>query len=524
VVIAPITDVVISTLGLPIPRPLLLTVGIVWLIYVTLLVLLGRIVDGMFVGLLVASTFSADIPLTEMAHTFSGHSVATALMFHGPLLGLLGGLYFLKSPAFDFQVPVYAFGAFVLATVLSAIFGGGPNKIAALWFSLYIFIGLLVYISTIFAVRYSSLSRRDAIFVFFLVVMTQATLGTLQLIRGQTFGFSELGEPVNLVVAELQFGVFSVPLGTHIAGFTGMSFQLSHLLILTFPLLIAAFIINDGTRRTLTGGIAVLFIFLIRGSSSDAARGAFLMGIISFGLLTYVVYQPSTSDITSQVDKRKQDIQSAILPAILTIGLLLYPSTGAGDSSSVSASSAATRSSGTTSGQGSAVSTGGGTSPTAVQVPAFLRPLYDTSIPLFDLSNLGVRLNQYLAAMEVFYNYPIFGLGGANFVLVGEQYGVTSPAHTELSYAVHSLYFNLLAETGLVGFSTFLITIALIYFHGVQGARSATSRTAKLAIVALLAGLSGSLSFMLLDKFLLTNAASWAQFWIVAAFTYALSE
>jgi hypothetical protein len=512
ILFAPVFELVVTTIGVSLPQPLLIGVGLTWVGYGVLLVALRRLVDGLFIGLLISSTFAANVPLTSAALRFPGDSIATLMMFHGPLFGLL--VFAIVFKWYRTNVPrlAYAFAAFVGAIVLSALFGGGPNTTVALWFSLYVLVGLLVYLVTIWTIQRTSITLDESIGVFFVVVCAQALVGVVQLVRGEPFGLSELGEGAASggEVLTVPF-LGSISLGTHVSGFTGMSFQLANLLLLAFPLLVVGYVKVSGWKRILPIGVGFVFVLLIRASVSDAARGAFVVELLTLVGLFLIIYLPRLTLLISRVREATDKVIQEVISAIGLLVVLLYPSSGAGQSTSQSSLSQSSESQGAS--EGETANAGDINSPSKTWLREQVESL---SIPLFDLSNLGTRVNQYLAGIDVFLQYPLFGIGGMNFVLIGHQYGIMSPEQTDLTYPVHSLYISLLAETGLVGFSTFAITVGFIYLYGYRSARSQTMIRA--VPLALLAGLSGTLAFMLFDVFLFTNAAAWAQFWIIAAF------
>jgi hypothetical protein len=465
----------------------------------------------MFIGLLVSSTFAADVPLTSSALRIPGDFVATLMMFHGPLFALLVFGILFKWYQGDIPRLAYAFTMFVGTTVLSALFGGGPDTNVALWFSLHVLVGLLVYLVTVWTIQRTSISLYESIRVFLLAVCAQAFVGIAQLIRQRPFGLWELGEAgmtgIRLLTVPL---LGSIKIGTYVSGFTGMSFQLSNLLLLMFPLLVVGYLRIDGWKRIVPVGGALAFALLIRASASDAARGAFFVEILAFGALIIAVFRPSPARISSSLQASISRISQRVVATIAVLLLLLYPSSGSNRATKQSGSSDLTSN---TSGTGETTGTGPKTAPQGTGVYEQVESL---SIPFFDLSNLGARVNQYLAGMDIFLQYPLFGLGGGNFVLVGHQYGIASPEYTDVTDPIHSIYISLLAETGIIGFTSFALTIGFIYLYGYRSAR--TQNTDAIVPIALLAGLSATLAFMFFDKFLLTNATDWAQFWIIAAF------
>ncbi|WP_346353548.1 O-antigen ligase family protein [Azotosporobacter soli] len=81
----------------------------------------------------------------------------------------------------------------------------------------------------------------------------------------------------------------------------------------------------------------------------------------------------------------------------------------------------------------------------------------DRLVSIFDV-NIGPNANRVLAwqsSWHMFKDYPLFGLGQGNwFTNYKEKY--INPAETERVPNAHSNYMQLLAETGAIGFSTYM--------------------------------------------------------------------
>lgn len=76
-----------------------------------------------------------------------------------------------------------------------------------------------------------------------------------------------------------------------------------------------------------------------------------------------------------------------------------------------------------------------------------------------ETANFSIRLQQYAAAIEIGLTYPLFGIGGENFLLVAESYGVSRPI------VIHNAYLGYLAAIGIPGALLFigsLIAVLLI--------------------------------------------------------------
>nr|WP_303650381.1 O-antigen ligase family protein [Halalkalicoccus sp. NIPERK01] len=79
-----------------------------------------------------------------------------------------------------------------------------------------------------------------------------------------------------------------------------------------------------------------------------------------------------------------------------------------------------------------------------------------TYVPLADGDNLDTRVEKYQAAVDIAREYPLFGLGGANFELVADKY-IDGPVN-----AIHSTPFEFLAGTGVIGLLLYLVLLVVV--------------------------------------------------------------
>ena len=81
-----------------------------------------------------------------------------------------------------------------------------------------------------------------------------------------------------------------------------------------------------------------------------------------------------------------------------------------------------------------------------------------------DASAMG-RIRSWGVALQMWADHPVTGVGPRNFTLLYRRYGKTDDVHV-----AHNSYLQMLAETGLPGFSLFvgLLVVALLRLEGVR--------------------------------------------------------
>lgn len=197
------------------------------------------------------------------------------------------------------------------------------------------------------------------------------------------------------------FGQFS--LGTHIAGFTGMSFHLASLIVLTVPLTIVLAMRETGRKRGGLLGLTVLMIAILRGTTSDAARGALIVTLVGMCLTLICLYHTSLLDSIGPHSSYATSGRSrlvllgwTVLITSLSIIALFYPTSASGNKSTVTEIS----------GGGGG---GGGNGPSGhSQLEAINSTLQSLSLPFFDIANLGIRVKQYVAGVGLTYKWRMF--------------------------------------------------------------------------------------------------------------------
>jgi O-antigen ligase len=135
-------------------------------------------------------------------------------------------------------------------------------------------------------------------------------------------------------------------------------------------------------------------------------------------------------------------------------------------------------------------------------------------------STLGIRIQQYVAAVDLFGYAPFVGIGGGNFSWYAAVYGIPVPPGHPLPLALHNLYLSLLVETGLPGLLTFAAAAGtVLWYSGRSVVDAAAGRifetTDGVLAAGALAGLLGFLSIAFWDTVQIQITAI-VPFWVVA--------
>jgi hypothetical protein len=478
--IAPSIAVFVQMIGLPVPRPLLLAVVAVGGLYVALIVAMGRAVLGTCISFIVTSTFVANIPLTAAAPTYPGNLGPQLFLFQLPMLVLviiyaINGEYSLDS----FTRVEYAFGAFVLWSVLSALVGVAPRPYVALYFSIYMFVVWIGFGITLRSVRQEVLQLRGVLSVFLIAVYGHVVFAVAQFFNQGPFGFTVLGETnrsftrniVDLgVLGEYHIGVF-------LSGFTGGNSPLSILLILAIPIALALWRERDTIEQPFGFFSVLVMVGILRLTAKDAARGALLITILCFMLFWLWKARKEIGGL-DRIRKLVQRGKSYSILAIASIGIILYPSTTTGGTVKL----------GNSEKNGSNTGHAGGSTPSVINGNQPSSNPITVSIPYFNIASLGIRLQQYVGAILIFLDHPIFGVGGANYPFVAKEYGLPAKLAGNW-FPLHNMYLAILAETGLPGFVFFMLAFVFVFWNGLRRFLKQNSDT--LLAAGLLAGMVG---------------------------------
>lgn len=481
---------IVPVLAILTPVPVLVWVALVGAVYGTGIFLVGRVGVGTYAALLVTLTFVANIPLASASYlrSMSGSLGPNIWLAHGPLLGLLVVLFVRDSEQFyDVSRAEKLLGVFVGWVVLAAFVTRPPRLDTALFFALFVLWGGLVFAAIRRAHRTLPVSPGTTMSILACTILFKSCFALVEAVQGKSFGLTHLGElspELAETLATIPVGPFNIWVGTYVSGFTGMSFLLASLVVLVIPFTLAQ-ALDSVTPWQVLGSIgSILMAAALRLTGTDAGRGAALLAIALF--LGWIFLNRSSKP------KIRTDRGTAIVVAvaIVCIAILLVPSTQSGAPASTAAIPTGEP------------ATGGTSEPTSTDTP-------EISVPLFDLSSLGIRLSQYVAGIGLFVENPIFGIGGANFPYVAAEYGIPN------QLPIHNVFIALLAETGIVGFALYGGFLLSVLWRGIQSLRN--SQTDTVIRVTALVGIIGYLGFMFWDYLLLQSAASAFMFYAVCA-------
>ena len=374
------------------------------------------------------------------------------------------------NPRAYFSRAHLALGGFVVWVFVSVPFAAGPYPRLAFQFGLYVLQAWAVFAVVSWLAESGRLSLPAAAVTLATVIVGHAVVGLVEFTKGISFGPAGAVDGA-AVVGRLSLGPLGThPIGPYVSGFVGSS-ALGSLLAMLAPLLCVLAFRAHGLQRFVWTTSWLLCAFVLRMTGWDTARGAFLLGTAVVGIGLVGRYRAEHSISIDPVRMVFATLAAALglvvtlLPSSVTSTSLRLEPTGLTmdpnswlpiGASSVGAVASIAR---------AANAAAGATNASAGYGPEYLSPervasaASSLSIPLFDLSALEVRLQQVVAGIDLFLQYPTFGIGGANFYYVAEAFGLPK-------LWLHTVYAALLAETGLPGFLFYVVALMVVVATG----------------------------------------------------------
>ncbi|MFC6835086.1 O-antigen ligase family protein [Halomarina ordinaria] len=353
-----------------------------------------QLLGGSVVLLVTLATFSADYPLTGRAGEYASQLGPKLWLFQGPLLLALG-LLVLHRDRLPRDLPPagVALGLFALWTLVPVALGRPLDTRAAVYFALLVGQCWLTYVAVYYTVRSGALGPRAVPLALVVVLCAHLLLAVAQVVNGDSFGLSTLGEPVDNAFEAV--GPFRS--GTHVAGFTGMSYRLAALATLLVPVGVGLLAERwrAGALPLAVGGVGATGALLALTYTS-AGQAAYLVACVAL-LVAFAC------DALGLLERRSVVFGCALLGYLALVAAIV----------------AVTR------------------------APELLLSVAD-ALPLVDARNLDSRLAQYRAGFALAADHPVAGIGGGNFVEHAHEFGANRRP-------IHSAYLSLAAETGLVG-------------------------------------------------------------------------
>jgi hypothetical protein len=484
--LVPVVARLLGTRGIATGMALVVPLVVVCVAYGLLVYRTGRVPLGLFVAFAVFVTvWAPGLPWTPAQGSLAWATTQSQLAGIA-LVGLLVCYTWHGwNPRTYFSRAHIAFGGFVVWTFLSVPFVTGPHPSFAFQFGLYVLQAWAVFAVVSWLAETGRLSLPAVSVVFATVVVGHAAVGLFEFLEGTSFGLAGTSEGA-AVVSRLSLGPFGFhPVGPYVSGFVG-SGALGSLIPMVAPLVFVLALRTRGPRRFAWAASWLLCAFVLRMTGWDTGRGAFLLGtaVVSVGL----AWRYRAEHGISIGSNRMSSSAVAVLTATLGVVITLLPSADARSPARVAAvgtqvvdggvwqslaeaahgcGACIVRPVGAVIGVARAANeTANATNASAGYGPKHLPPegivsaVDSLSIPLFDLSGLGVRLRQVVAGLDLFLQHPLFGIGGANFYFVAEAFGLPKPMW------LHNAYVALLAETGLLGFLFYAVALGFVVAAG----------------------------------------------------------
>ncbi|WP_323191234.1 O-antigen ligase family protein [Halostella sp. PRR32] len=281
-------------------------------VYTVVVFRYGVLIEGLLSAFFVLLTFNADVPLV---HGPGIAELSVYLLDFGSLgVFLLGILWYQQQrPTFSvaFRVVLASLGAFVLWSVLAALFGSGTSLTAGLMFSAAQLRYLLVFSAAGMVVYWTDV--RQALYPLVIAVTGHLIVAMVQTVSGGIIGFSRLGETSEQLISTFTIGSYTIATGLHAGGFVGTGRVFIAVLLLLTPILWYA--ANSDARFAMaTVGLGAITL-LLRVSDTESGLGAFFVSALLF-LLGIALF--------NRIDRRHyRQIGVTVLSLGMLIGLYL---------------------------------------------------------------------------------------------------------------------------------------------------------------------------------------------------------
>lgn len=445
---------VVPVVALTTGVPALLLVVLAGLLYVVVLLATESVFEGLCAAVFVLVTFAANVPLIQLPIGGGGYTdpqleILLVDIVAVPFAGLLlWWLYSGKiSPSFGRErIAGYALAGFAGWSLLAALVANGPSRLAALFYVVVQFRYLLLFAIAAVVVKYIGI--HSAVYSLSIAVLGQSAYAVAETLNRGSFGLTRLGDAPGSVPAQVfAIGPLQFESAIYAGGFVGTTRVLIAFLLLVTPVLVAI-VVRRSTPWKLAAAIALIAsTFLVRVGRTDSGWMAFLLTALLTGVALCALWLTADTDHTIQdgVFDYAAGIGSVIGAAALSVFLF--------SQREISKTSADETGESVDAGgpSGGSSSAGGGSdlgSDAIIQVLNY--------VPFIDTANFSIRLQQYIAAINIGLQYPLFGIGGMNFPLVAESYGLPWPI------AIHNVYLSVLASTGVPGMALFLLSIGAV--------------------------------------------------------------
>lgn len=436
-------------------------------VYGVLCLLLRRLLAGSLIALLVTTTFSANIPLVP-GYDVPGSLGPQLWLVQLPLVAAVVLVVVMgdRDTLADITTAEMLFAALIIWSSVAALLGATVRLDTAFYFLLHLLQGFLAFFLLRYAVQQELFSFGLVAQLFVGTVVAQSVIAVVQFLNGRELGVTALGESGAMMFGKVSLPLLGTfPLGTHIAGFTGMAYHLASLILLAVPLAVMLTVRSSGWHRVAFAAAAIWMAGVLRLTGTDAGYGAFAVMTVLLAVALLAVRRGDGADLslpTRTLSPRAYALLAGAGVIIISGGVLLLT--------------------------------------TLVSVG-------HTAMSGLDAANLDTRIQQWMAGIDLFVQHPLFGIGGMNFIYHAADYGLTNPL------PIHNTYIAILAGTGLPGLLCYLALLGAVVWAGWVGAKHSESG---LLLAGMLCGMVGYFAYAFWAITPLIMSTSFFPFWILA--------
>ena len=450
--------VVATTSGLPTP----LLVVVAGLCYLAVVFATGHGFAGLASATIVLTLFDIAVTVVD-GPAIASLDVVAADVVAVPLLAVLLYEYLDDRPSVGLNGrSITAFGllAFVVWAFVAGLVANGGSSGAGVMYAVEQLRNLVVFAVAALIVRRSDV--RCVLYPFLIAVAGNLLVSFAQLANGGMLGFPFLGEPPDRYLRSFVLGSYEIATGFYAGGFVGHGRELVMVLLLALPLAIAV-AVRRAWLSPFVVVAAVAAVLPIRVADTDAGWATLILLAIGFGTC-FTVWLLFAA-------KRRYSLGAAAFASAVALAVWGV----------------------------------------IARVLLFVLQSGDGDTSIFRTDTLAVRIEEYITAFQVAFKYPLFGIGGKNFYLLSERYGL--PA----DLGVHNTILSNLAATGFVGGGLYLLavlTVAFVALRLIVGT-TGTERLLWVAMLSAMATFHAYSSWMAAYHWTVGNAA----FWLLAGAT-----
>ena len=442
------------------PTPVLVVVA--GLCYLAVVLVSGHVRTGLGSAVVVLSLFDIAVTLVDGPGIATVDVVAADLVAV-PLLFVL--LYESVRDGVSLRVngrslAAVSLLAFVCWAFAAGVVANGVSSAAAFMYAIEQLRNLVVFgVAALIVYR---TDVRCVLYPFLVAVAGNLLVSLAQITNGGMLGFPFLGEPPDRYLRSFVLGSTDVATGFYAGGFVGHGRELVMVLLLALPLAVVV-----AVRRAWFSPVVIVAIaasvFSIRVADTDAGWATLILLGLGFGAcLTVWLVFAAKDRFSNAIAAFAGVVAIAIWGVVARVLWAIFQSS-------------------------------------------------DGDTGIFRTDTLAVRVEEYITSIQVAVKYPLFGIGGKNFYLLSERYGL--PA----DLGVHNTILTNLAATGFVGGSFYLLAVLAVAFVALRlvVATGGTERLLWVAMLAAMAAFHAYSSWMAAYHWTVGNAA----FWLLAGAT-----